>query len=117
MQTTEKVSKLYKKVLAELESEDASAELLGELATAILECEAEDLWDIGEFEIVSLANLVSGAWHALADCHSGQWSEEYAAFCAFDRVYSPACSETYETLEESESLAYEMICASLGCPV
>ncbi len=117
MQTTEKVLELYKKVLAELESEDVSAELLGELAAAVLECEADDLWDIGEFEVVGLENLVSGAWHALADCHSGQWSKEYAAFCAFDRIYSPAWSETSETLEESDSIAYEMICASLGCPV
>jgi len=117
MQTTEKVLELYKKVLAELELEDASAELLGELAAAVLECEADDLWYIGEFEMVDLVSLISGAWHALADCHSGQWSDEYAAFCAFDRIYSPACFETSETLEESDLIAYEMICASLGCPV
>lgn len=106
--TREKVVELHNKALEGLNLNDMGVEVLTDLADAILCCDDDNIWEIGEFEVCALSNLVVGAWHAFFD-----WYCDHAAFWAFDRIYTPAQNESSGTLEGSDLIAYQMICSSL----
>jgi len=86
---------------------------LGELARAIRDYphESEDLWNcVGEYEDPCLSNLIESAYWALAHCHRGQWSAEYAALSMLGEVFEPGVGLEDEIVE---SPAYGLLCDAL----
>lgn len=66
------------------------------------------LWSIGEFLECSLDSLIIGAYWALTEWHTGQYSPEYATFCKISEIFSPGRS--FLDLDNSgEAFAYEQV--------
>lgn len=73
--------------------------------------DTEDLWYLGETDIM-LADLVVGAYWHYYEWHGGQYSKSYQCLCALGNIFSPGCSEIdqdnfgeYETYLALEQLA------------
>ena len=73
-------------------------------------------WDLGECLDCCLSDFIVGAYWALTECHSGQYSESYAVMCSLGSIFSPgmACGPDEDA---GEYIAYEMICAELSTGV
>ena len=46
-------------------------------------------------------DIVEAYYLALSECHSGQWSKEYARLCKIMRYFKPSHSLSTETLTEN----------------
>ena len=54
------------------------------------------------------------AWYlALADCHGGQWSREYARLSRLSRYFSPSPMLSVETLSENGRDIYDSAVATM----
>lgn len=54
------------------------------------------------------------AWYlALADCHGGQWSREYARLSRMTRYFKPSPFLSVETLNDNAREIYEQACARM----
>lgn len=78
--------------------------------------EGETDWYMGEGSEACLSDLIPGAYWALAECHSGQNSDTYAALCALGSIFSPGMSSQPDE-EDPEYSAYYCVCDYLipGC--
>lgn len=54
------------------------------------------------------------AWYlALADCHGGQWSREYARLSRMSRYFRPSPMLSVDTLSDNAREIYERACARM----
>jgi hypothetical protein len=62
-------------------------------------------WD--RFDIVE-------AWYlTLAECHSGQWSPEYARLCRILEYFTPGSLFSFDSLNENSREIYAQACVRL----
>ena len=50
---------------------------------------------------------------ALSDCHSGQWSREYARLCKLMTYFKPSPMLSVESLGDNAREIYESACARM----
>ena len=48
--------------------------------------DTDELWALGECDVIGLSDLLSGAYVYYAEHHEGQWSSSYAALSALGKV-------------------------------
>ena len=80
--------------------------------TVLCECiqgDDEPAWDAGEGLECTLGDLIVGAYWALAECHAGQASPEYAALCLLGEIYTPY-REAGPEENTGEQIAYDLFC-------
>jgi hypothetical protein len=54
------------------------------------------------------------AWYlALADCHGGQWSREYARLSRMTRYFKPSPFLSVETLNDNAREIYKQACTRM----
>lgn len=54
------------------------------------------------------------AWYlALAHCHGGQWSPEYARLCRMARYFKPSPLMDYDSLTDNGKDIYNAACTKL----
>jgi len=58
-------------------------------------------------------DIVEAYYLALSECHSGQWSREYARLCKIMRYFKPRHSLSTETLTENGREIYVALCIKL----
>jgi hypothetical protein len=58
-------------------------------------------------------DIVEAYYLALSECHSGQWSREYARLCKIMRYFKPGHSLSSETLSENGREIYVNACIKL----
>ena len=58
-------------------------------------------------------DIVEAYYLALAHCHSGQWSREYARLSKLSRYFRPRPSLSVETLSENAREIYDAACARM----
>ena len=68
----------------------------------------DDMWAIGEFEMASLPDLITGAYWHFTEWHGGQWSNGYAALSALGQVFQPGMTSGPEP-DSSEFEAYQAL--------
>lgn len=61
---------------------------------------------IGEGTEAPLGNLIIGAYWAMHEWYTGQWSGEYAALCALGRIYRPGHAASQPEEDDSDFPAY-----------
>jgi len=106
------IQKAFDLVNTELFTIDASMSyygvlgLIDSLAQAVIDTETDEfVWDIGEFQINSLDQVIIGAFWFLSEHHKGQDSREYQVLSTLGEIFSPGMSceernETYSALQE-----------------
>jgi len=93
-------------------AEDASD--LFAAAGAFLDHVEFDAFDFGDREDDAVA-LVEALFWAFTDCHSGQWSEEYALACRCGAIYQPGPMMNGPEEDTSAEDYYRAACALMGC--
>ena len=58
-------------------------------------------------------DIAEAYYLALADCHSGQWSKEYARLCKMQKYFRPSPLLRVESLSENGREIYESVCKRL----
>ena len=58
-------------------------------------------------------DIVEAYYLALSECHSGQWSKEYARLCKLMSYFKPKHSLSTETLSENGREIYVNACIKL----
>lgn len=116
----EKIESLYQDIHDNLfrtrpENPLSSSEIqdkLSELTDLILKYEGEDEWYIGEGMEACLSDMYVGCYWALADCYSGQTSQEYSTLCKMGEIFSPGMTGL-DKENSGEFGAYEQFCEIL----
>lgn len=74
--------------------------------------EEETNWELGELGECCLSDFIVCAFWALTECHSGQYSQSYAALSAVGDIFNPGM--TYAPgKEDPEHSVYDLICVYL----
>ena len=58
-------------------------------------------------------DIVEAYYLAFVDCHSGQWSREYARFCKMHEYFKPSPFLSVDTLSDNARVIYDDVCARL----
>lgn len=58
-------------------------------------------------------DIVEAYYLAFVDCHSGQWSREYARLCKMQKYFKPSPRLSVDTLSDNARVIYDDVCARL----
>jgi len=58
-------------------------------------------------------DIVEAYYLAFSECHSGQWSKEYARLCKIMSYFKPKYDLNSETLTENGKEIYISVCSKL----
>ena len=78
---------------------DRITDTLIALANSVHNTDDEIDWEIGEFGMFCLSDLIVGAYWHFTEWHAGQTSKSYAALCALGQVFNPGMSDVEEDNE------------------